>query len=169
MVSMSGWVVAGWVEVKALGWTRRVYLVAHAVDDDVMVKPTKCDQVVGVGSATFRPGCLVVGLEPIAALAAVDGTSTIPPQHIAAQAGGDDPSGPTNRQRPAVGDDSVFDSSLAEELLNGLYPDLDSCGGDRSGLTVGGGGEVAVGEDRPDRTGRCGVFSCGGGERILGD
>ena len=50
------------------------------MDDDVMMKPTECYEVVGVGWSALGPGDDVVGLEPIAAGAAVGGAAAIPKQ-----------------------------------------------------------------------------------------
>ena len=52
---------------------------------DVMVKPAECGEVVGIGGATISPGDDVVGLEPIAAGAAVGGAATIPIKDGSAQ------------------------------------------------------------------------------------
>ena len=47
------------------------------VDDYVVVKPTECGEVVGIGGSALGPGDGVVGLEPIAAGAAVGCASAV--------------------------------------------------------------------------------------------
>jgi hypothetical protein len=47
------------------------------VDDDVVVVPAECDQIVGVGWPTLAPGGDVVDLEPVSALAAVGGAPVV--------------------------------------------------------------------------------------------
>jgi hypothetical protein len=44
------------------------------MDDDLMVEPAECDQIVGIGGSALAPGDLMVDLESMVAVASVGDT-----------------------------------------------------------------------------------------------
>jgi hypothetical protein len=85
-----GWsVVLGFEELSAVDGGLGVDLVAEAVDGDVVVVPAEGDEVVGVVVAAVGTLADVVGLEPVAAVASLDGALVlVPPGHVAADVAG---------------------------------------------------------------------------------
>jgi hypothetical protein len=64
--------------------------VAEAVDGDVVVVPAQGGEVVGIVVAAVGTLADVVGLEPVAAVASLDGALVlVPPGHVAADVAGD--------------------------------------------------------------------------------
>lgn len=65
--------MTGWVRVVGGGGNGFVRLaslgrcVAALVDDDVVVVPTQCDEVVGIGGPAIGPVLFVMGLQPVSA------------------------------------------------------------------------------------------------------
>ena len=139
------------MQSASLGWTGGVDAVAVAVDGDVVVEPAEGGEVVGVVVASACPGVDVVGLEPVAAGAAVDGAATVAPQHVAAGGGWDDPGSRGRRYRDPVLVGDYLYGCVAEETVEGggTYPGTGSYLG--ACLACGGGGQVGVDEDGDER------------------
>ena len=55
--------------------------------DDMVMEPTKCCEVVGVGGSALGPGDDVVGLEPIPGDTSVGGAASVPIQDGSPQFG----------------------------------------------------------------------------------
>ena len=51
-----------------------VELEASFVDDDLMVEPAECDQILWVGPSALGPGGAVVDFDPVGGVASVDFT-----------------------------------------------------------------------------------------------
>jgi len=62
-----------------VGWRVRVQVIAHGVDDDMVMKPADGCEVVGFCDTALGEGGDVVGLEPVAGRAAVDGAAAVSP------------------------------------------------------------------------------------------
>lgn len=73
--------MVGTEEAAAPGWGVGVEPQSHAVDSDVVVKPTQCGEVVRVVVATMAAVSDVVGLEPVSAVTTIDGAATVSPCH----------------------------------------------------------------------------------------
>jgi len=75
------WAWRGYEESAAVGWGVGVEVIAHPVDDDVVVKPAEGGEVVGLCSSALRERDDVVGLESVVAGAAVDHTPLVSPKN----------------------------------------------------------------------------------------
>ena len=85
----------------------------------MVVKPTEGGEVVGVGCSALGPGDTVVGLEPVAAGAAVCCASSVAVEDGSAEFGWDDPAGSSGGEGLSVVEGEVFDRTSTEDLLEG--------------------------------------------------
>jgi hypothetical protein len=76
-------------EASAVGWGVGIEVIAHGVDDDVVVEPADRSEVLSVGDTALGVGGDVVGFDPVAGRAPVDDTSLVSPQDVAFQSGWD--------------------------------------------------------------------------------
>lgn len=98
-----------------------VDLVAVAVDYHMVVVPAQRGEVVGIVGSALGCGGDVVGLEPVAALAAVGGAGTlVPVEDEPFEFGWDGAAGGSDREGCAVGAGGEdFDRPVAEDLFEG--------------------------------------------------
>ena len=97
------------MEAESLGWCVGGYLVAHAVDDDMVVKPTQCGEVVRLRLPALGPGDAVVGLEPVAGDTAVGCAASVTVEDEPFEFGWDDPARSSHCEWGSVGGVDVFD------------------------------------------------------------
>ena len=84
------------------------------------MEPAERDQVVGIGSAPFGPGCGVVDLEPVPGRAALDRATDVAVQHEASQPAWHVARPPSQAERGAVlSQPHHLDDSVAEDLMKG--------------------------------------------------
>jgi hypothetical protein len=118
------------------------------VDDDVVVVPAKGGEVVCVGGAALAPGGDVVGLEAVAAGAAVGGADpAVAVQDVAAESWAHDPAAASDVERDTVlGASGDLDRPGTDDRFEGGGPDPGSCFDHDPGFAAGGNGFGGVDE-----------------------
>ena len=94
----SGRVGPGWNYASPLGRAVGVDAVSPVVDGDVMVPPAQRGEVLNVMSASLATGDNVVDLEPVAALASINGAAPVTIKDKTAYFGGNHPGGGTHNR-----------------------------------------------------------------------
>ncbi len=109
-----------------------------------MMKPTKGDQIVGIGATTLRPWDLVMDLQAVATVAAVCSASTVTMKHKPPKLVGYDTAPTAHSQGPTVPGLDDLETSGTSDLVQDLRADsgpsghLDTVAIDEDGHDWGG-------------------------------
>jgi hypothetical protein len=110
-------VIARWFESDPAGSSALVDPIAPAVDDNVMMKPTQCEEILRFRLAVFGPREHVVGLKPISAHTTLGHTTTVAMQDESAQLRGDHPALPTHTEWDAFFGPDDFEKTGASNQI----------------------------------------------------